>query len=151
MKGDFSRVRSTLARYQLGVLSQQDRVSPTRIRTRTLSLASFGPAGDHRWNRISQRARAGRSVRNHGSHFRWCSDSWRLRLRGTFLCWRYAYLSKHDYLEPPRITMPRLDRASLRLFYLELPRLVTRLEDQEIRKVALGGADTAVLLGRSRR
>src|SRR5437899_412321 len=58
-----------------------------------------------------------------------------------------SYLSQPDLLDPPRITMPAGGSTLTGLVYLEVwQRLITYLEDDSIREVALGGPDTSTRL-----
>jgi hypothetical protein len=58
-----------------------------------------------------------------------------------------SYLSQPDLLNPPRITLPRDGSTVTALVYLEVwQRLITYLEDDSIREIALGGPDTSARL-----
>jgi hypothetical protein len=58
-----------------------------------------------------------------------------------------SYLSQPDLLDPPRIPMPTSRGAVTAVVYLEAwQRLVTYLEDESLREIALGGPDTATRL-----
>jgi len=58
-----------------------------------------------------------------------------------------SYLNQPDLLDPPRITMPTGGSTLTGLVYLEVwQRLITYLEDDSIREVALGGPDTSTRL-----
>ncbi len=58
-----------------------------------------------------------------------------------------AYLSQPDLPDPPRIPVPTDGSTLTALVYLEVwQRLITYLEDDSLREVALGGPDTAVRL-----
>jgi len=58
-----------------------------------------------------------------------------------------SYLSQPDLLDPPRIAIPRDGSTLLALVYLEVwQRLITYLEDDSIREIALGGPDTSARL-----
>ncbi|RPH84453.1 MAG: hypothetical protein EHM88_04245 [Candidatus Rokuibacteriota bacterium] len=58
-----------------------------------------------------------------------------------------SYLSQPDLLDPPRIPMPTSRGAVTAVVYLEAwQRLVTYLEDETLREIALGGPDTATRL-----
>jgi uncharacterized protein DUF6519 len=58
-----------------------------------------------------------------------------------------SYLSQPDLLDPPRIPMPTATADVNAVVYLEVwQRLVTYLEDEALREIALGGPDTATRL-----
>ena len=58
-----------------------------------------------------------------------------------------TYLSQPDLLDPPRIPIPTDGSKLNALVYLEVwQRLITYLEDDSIREVALGGPDTSARL-----
>ena len=58
-----------------------------------------------------------------------------------------SYLSQPDLLKPPRISMPTPGADVNAVVYLEVwQRLITYLEDESLREVALGGPDTATRL-----
>jgi hypothetical protein len=58
-----------------------------------------------------------------------------------------SYLSQPDLLDPPRIPVPTSGSDVLGVVYLEVwQRLITHLEDDTLREVALGGPDTATRL-----
>jgi hypothetical protein len=57
-----------------------------------------------------------------------------------------TYLTQHDFLDPPPITLPAQNDARA-IIYLEVwRRLITYLEDRDIREIALNGPDTATRL-----
>ena len=58
-----------------------------------------------------------------------------------------TYLSQPDLLDPPRIPIPTDGSTLNALVYLEVwQRLITYLEDDSIREIALGGPDTSARL-----
>lgn len=58
-----------------------------------------------------------------------------------------TYLSQPDLLDPPRIPIPTDGSTLHALVYLEVwQRLITYLEDDSIREIALGGPDTSARL-----
>lgn len=58
-----------------------------------------------------------------------------------------SYLRQPDLLDPPRIPIPRDGSTLTALVYLDVwQRLITYLEDDSIREVALGGPDTSARL-----
>lgn len=58
-----------------------------------------------------------------------------------------TYLTQPDFPNPPRLSPPTRDGELLALVYLEVwQRLITYLEDDSIREVALGGPDTGTRL-----
>ena len=58
-----------------------------------------------------------------------------------------SYLSQPDLLDPPRIPIPSDGSTLTALVYLEVwQRLITYLEDDSIREIALGGPDTSTRL-----
>jgi hypothetical protein len=58
-----------------------------------------------------------------------------------------TYLSQTDLLDPPRIPIPTDGSTLHALVYLEVwQRLITYLEDDSIREIALGGPDTSARL-----
>jgi hypothetical protein len=58
-----------------------------------------------------------------------------------------SYLSQADLLDPPRIPIPTDGSTLEALVYLEVwQRLITYLEDDSIREIALGGPDTSARL-----
>ena len=58
-----------------------------------------------------------------------------------------SYLSQPDFPDPPRIAIPTNGTISIALVYLEAwRRLITYLEDDSVREIALGGPDTATRL-----
>src|SRR5215831_206886 len=58
-----------------------------------------------------------------------------------------SYLSQLDFPNPPRIPMPTPGSDVNAVVYLEVwQRLITYLEDEKLREVALGGPDTATRL-----
>ncbi len=55
-----------------------------------------------------------------------------------------SYLSQPDLPDPPKVAMPATGGTQRALVYLEVwRRLITYLQDPELREVALGGPDTA--------
>ena len=62
-----------------------------------------------------------------------------------------TYLTQPDFLDPPPIALPAQNDARA-IIYLEVwRRLITYLEDRDIREIALNGPDTATRLRRSPR
>jgi hypothetical protein len=58
-----------------------------------------------------------------------------------------TYLTQPDFPNPPRLSLPTRDGELIALVYLEVwQRLITYLEDENIREVALGGPDTGTRL-----
>ena len=58
-----------------------------------------------------------------------------------------SYRSQPDYPNPTRVTMPAQNAVVTALVYLEAwQRLITYLEDPDVREVALGGPDSTVRL-----
>ena len=58
-----------------------------------------------------------------------------------------SYLSQPDLLDPQRVAIPRDGSTVTALVYLEVwQRLITYLEDDSIREIALGGPDTSTRL-----
>src|SRR6266704_3037695 len=58
-----------------------------------------------------------------------------------------TYLSQPDFLDAPNIQMPSVGSDLRALVYLEVwQRLITYLEDDALREIALGGPDTAARL-----
>jgi hypothetical protein len=58
-----------------------------------------------------------------------------------------TYLSQPDLLDPPAITIPSAGSTAYGLVYLEVwHRLITYLEDDNVREIALNGPDTATRL-----
>jgi hypothetical protein len=58
-----------------------------------------------------------------------------------------TYLSQPDFLDPPAITIPSAGSTAYGLVYLEVwHRLITYLEDDNVREIALNGPDTATRL-----
>ena len=58
-----------------------------------------------------------------------------------------SYLTQPDLLDPPRISIPTDGSTLKALVYLEVwQRLITYLEDDSIREIALGGPDTSARL-----
>lgn len=58
-----------------------------------------------------------------------------------------SYLSQPDLLDPPRVPMPTGGATVTALVYLEVwQRLISYLEDDSIREIALGGPDTSTRL-----
>jgi hypothetical protein len=155
MKGDFSRFTFDPQKHYSGVLHQQGRVwldsdwneeVLERIALLQAELRDvIGPSG----------------VPSPGSGFRLSASSnsnalddfgisaGHCYVNGS-LCQLDAnttYLSQPDLLDPPRIPIPS-DGSTLRaLVYLESwQRLITYLEDDSIREIALGGPDTSTRL-----
>lgn len=155
MKGDFSRFTFDPRKHYSGVLHQQGRVwldsdwneeVLERLALLQQELTDvIGPSG----------------VPEPGSGFQLTSSSsanapddfgisaGHCYVNGT-LCQLEAnttYLSQPDLLDPPRIAIPA-DGTSLKaVVYLEVwQRLITYLEDDSIREIALGGPDTSARL-----
>src|SRR5437016_4202417 len=58
-----------------------------------------------------------------------------------------SYLTQPDFPDPPAIAMPTGSSSVTALIYLEVwQRLITSLEDDSIREIALGGPDTSARL-----
>jgi hypothetical protein len=58
-----------------------------------------------------------------------------------------SYLRQPDLLDPPRLVLPHDGTTVTALVYLEVwQRLITYLEDDSIREIALGGPDTSARL-----
>ena len=155
MKGDFSRFTFDPQKHYSGVLHQQGRVWldsdwNEEVLERLALLQTelrdvIGPSG----------------VPSPGSGFRLTASSNADALDdfgisaghcyvNGILCQLDAdttYLSQPDLLDPPRISIPT-DGSTLRaLVYLEVwQRLITYLEDDSIREIALGGPDTSARL-----
>src|SRR5262245_54642551 len=161
MKGDFSRPSVAGRNHYAGVLHQQGRVwldsdwnadTLERLAHRQRETADFiGACG------VPEPGSAFRIAPNPGPAA--APDDFliggglgaagRCYVQGT-LCQLDAnasYLSQPDLPDAPRIAMPAAGAEVNAVVYLEVwPRLITYLEDERLREIALGGPDTATRL-----
>lgn len=155
MKGDFSRFTFDPSKHYSGVLHQQGRVwldsdwneeVLERLALLQQELADvIGPAGT---------PAAGSGFELSPSADPNAPDDFAISAGHCYvngiLCQLEAnttYLSQPDLLDPPRLSLPRDGSTVNALVYLEVwQRLITYLEDDSIREIALGGPDTSARL-----
>jgi uncharacterized protein DUF6519 len=161
MKGDFSRPSIEGRKHYAGVLHQQGRVwldsdwnadAIERLHRRMLETADFigvcGVPDPGSAFRISPNTATGAAPDDFviGGGL---GAAGRCYVHGV-LCQLDAatsYLSQPDLLDPPRIPAPTAGNDVNAVVYLEAwHRLITYLEDDTLREVALGGPDTATRL-----
>jgi len=155
MKGDFSRITFDPTRHYSGVLHQQGRVwldsdwnedvlERLDLRQRELTdvVGVAGVPSPGTGFRLSPSTDAGAA-----DNFR--ISAGRCYVQGIVceLESDITYLSQPDFLDPPRIAIPT-DGSTVTVFvYLEVwRRLITYLEDDTLREIALGGPDTTARL-----
>lgn len=164
MKGDFSRLQGDLSRHTFeklkhyaGVLHQQGRVwldsdwnSEVSLQLNLLRQETFDIVGKCGAPKPGTAFAISAPAAGHpaddfiisggpGPEGRYYVDGILCQLDRTA-----SYLTQPDFPNPPRITLPPAGSGLTALIYIEVwQRLITYLEDEEIREVALGGPDTA--------
>jgi hypothetical protein len=152
MKGDFSRITFDPAKHYTGVLHQQGRVwldsdwNEDVLERLALMQRHFldtvGPSGFPPPGTAFQLLPSldPNNLDNFGISAGHCYVD-------GILCELEAdcsYLTQPDFLDPPRITIPTDGTTLTALVYLDVwQRLITYLEDDSLREVALGGPDTS--------
>ena len=153
MKGDFSRLPFDPSKHYNGVLHQQGRVwldsdwneeVAQRLALLQQELRDLvGPCGVPN----SATFQISASLDNRPDNFQISGGHGYVNGLLCAIDNSVSYLSQPDYPDAPRITIPTDGSTVTALVYLEVwHRLITFLEDDSIREVALGGPDTSTRL-----